>query len=161
MRMSHCSSACSNATFSYTPTGTIPGGTTYAWAAPTLDAALTGGSSGAGSVLTDNLSNTTASAATATYSVTATSASCGGSIFIVTVTVNPAAIIASNGTTACSAVAFSYTPSGTIPAGTTYAWSSPTLGTGLTGGVSGSGSSIVTDNLTNTTSSPAAATYSV
>ena len=99
---------------------------------------------------------------TATYSVTPTSGGCTGSSFTFTLTVSGSlSSIPSQSTTACTGVAFSYTPTGTVPGGTTYAWAVPTLGTGLTGGVSGTGSTRVTGTLTNTTAAAITATYSV
>ena len=157
---SQSTSACSGTNFSYTPTGTVITGT-YAWASPTLGTGLTGGASGIGqSLLSDNLTNTTTSAVTATYSLTPSTGSCTGTVFIVTVTVNPTPVLPSQSTTACSGTAFSYTPTGTVVTGT-YAWASPTLGTGLTGGASGTGQSTLNDNLSNTTTSAVTATYSV
>ena len=161
---SQAGTACSSLGFSYTPTGTIPTGTTYAWSSPSLDPSLSGGSSGTGSsTVTSTLSNSLSVAATATYSVTPTSGSCTlGTVFTVTITVNPIATIAAQSTSTCTAVAFNYTPTGTIiPSGTTYAWSSPS-GSGFTGGASGAaGNATLTGTLINTTSVAATATYSV
>ena len=159
---SQSTTTCTAATFSYTPTGTIAGGTTYGWAVPTLGAGLTGGVSGTGQTsISDNLTNTTVTFVTATYSVTPSLSGCTGSAFALTVKVYPEASIASQTSTACSTVPFSYTPTGSIPNGTTYAWAAPILGTGLTGGVSGTGQSTINDNLNNTTTAAVTATYTV
>jgi len=65
---------------------------------------------------------------------------------------------------ACSGVSFTSTPvnstNGVVPSGTTYSWSAPTVTGGLTGGVSGSGSSI-TGVLINPTNTAQTATYTV
>ena len=116
---------CSTVAFSYTPTGTIAAGTTYAWGTPTTGSGLTGGAAGTGSTINDELGNTLSVSQTASYSVTPSSGSCTGTAFTLTVTVNPAAIIGAQSTATCSTVAFSYTPTGTIAAGTTYAWGTP------------------------------------
>ena len=127
---SQSGTACSNAAFSYTPTGTIAAGTTYAWGTPNTGSGLTGGAAGTGSTINDELGNTLSVSQTATYSVTPSSGSCTGTAFTLTVTVNPAAIIGAQSTATCSTVAFSYTPTGTIAAGTTYAWGTPTRAAG-------------------------------
>jgi hypothetical protein len=157
--------ACSSQTFSYAPTGSVvPGTTTYAWSSPTLGGGLSGtaGAQTGQATLTDNLANSTASAVTATYSVTPTAAGgCTGTPFTVTVTVDPTPVIADQSTSICGAVAISYTITGAIiPAGTTYAWSSP-AGSGFTGGAAASGQSNLNGTLTNTTNAAVTATYSV
>ena len=80
----------------------------------------------------------------------------------VTIYANPA--INPMSTMACSGATFTVTPvnvtNGVVPSGTTYSWSAPGLPTGLTGGSSGSGSSI-SDAVTNTTSGPLDALYTV
>ena len=81
------------------------------------------------------------------------------------VTVNPKPVI--NPITApaiCSGGTFTVTPTqpanGTVPAGTTYTWTVPTVTGGLTGGVAGAGSNI-TGTLINLTGSVQTATYTV
>lgn len=155
--------SCSANNFSYTPGGT-PGGTTYAWSSPTLSAGLSGGG-GAQSLQSnfhDNLTNTTTTSQTAIYSVTPTSSTgaCSGAAFTVTVTIEPVPVISSQTTSICPSTALSYTPTGTIPAGTTYSWSAPTLSSGLSGSLGAqSGQTNIHDNITATTSGTA--TYTV
>jgi gliding motility-associated-like protein len=160
---------CSGTAFSVTPStaspNIIPAGTTYSWGAPT-GTGFTGGAAGSGSPITGTLTNTGATAVTATYTVTATSGTAPNQCttpFTVTVTVNPDPVIANITTQTCSGTAFSVTPSAAspniIPAGTTYSWTAPT-GTGFTGGTAGSGSPI-TGTLTNTGATAVTATYTV
>jgi len=88
-------SACSGTAFNVTlvngTDGTIPNGTTYTWTAPSVTGGLTGGaaSTGTPSTITGTLTNTTATAQTATYTVTPVTGSCTGVPFTLTVTVNP------------------------------------------------------------------------
>ncbi|WP_458294223.1 GEVED domain-containing protein [Flavobacterium poyangense] len=107
------SPACSATAFTVTPTngtnGTIPGGTTFTWSAPTITTpgALTGGTASTGTPngnITGTLTNTTSIAQTATYSVTPTTAGCVGIPFNLVVTVAPATVAGSvgGGTTVCT-----------------------------------------------------------
>lgn len=88
-------SVCTALPFTVTPTngtnGSIPSGTTYSWTVPTVTGGMTGGatSSGSPTSISGTLVNSTASAQTATYTVTPTTGSCTGMPFILTVTVNP------------------------------------------------------------------------
>ena len=161
---SQTASACTNEAFSYTPTGVVPTGTTYAWSAPSMQSGVTGGVSGAAgqAQLSGTLTNTTAATATATYSITPTSppGTCAGSPFTVTVTVKPVAVIASQSTSTCTGIPFNFSPTGAIPVGTTYAWAAPS-GVGFTGGGSGAGLSALLGTLNNNSSLVSTATYSV
>ena len=155
-------STCTTVGFSYTPTGTIPTGTTYAWSTPTLatDLSATVGAQTGQTVVNDNLTNTTANPATAVYSVTPTSGSCTGVVFTVSVVVNPVATIVSQTTSSCSMAGFSYSPTGVIPAVTTYAWSSLVLAADLSGTTGAqTAQSAVNDNLTNAITIAETATY--
>lgn len=60
----------------------------------------------------------------------------------------------------CSGSTFSITPTGIIPAGTTYSWSAPSV-TGITGTAAGSGASLVSGTLTNTTVNDINVVYNV
>ena len=83
-------SICSGGTFTVTPSGTIPAGTTYSWAAPVVTG-ITGAMAGTNtSSISGTLINTTAAPITVVYTVTPlTAAGCTGDPFDVTVTVNP------------------------------------------------------------------------
>ncbi|SHO65400.1 glycine-rich domain-containing protein, partial [Algoriphagus zhangzhouensis] len=82
-----------------------------------------------------------------------------------TIVVNPVATISNMTGGACTDGSFSFVPTngidGSIPAGTTYSWSVPTVTGGMTGGVSGSGASDISGTLSNPTNSPQTATYLV
>ena len=91
-------STCSGSLFTVTPVdgvnGTVPAGTTYTWGNPVISPAgsITGGSAqGTGQTsISQTLTNTTNTPATATYTVTATSPGCsGGKQFTLVMTVNP------------------------------------------------------------------------
>ncbi|MDD4968290.1 MAG: PKD domain-containing protein [Paludibacter sp.] len=87
----------SGKTFSVTPFtqngDTVPAGTTYTWTAPVISPlnAITGSSSKltAQASISQTLTNTTTSIATATYTVTPIAGTCTGATFKVIVTVNP------------------------------------------------------------------------
>jgi hypothetical protein len=90
--------ACGDVAFNYTPTGSVPSGTSYAWSSP-AGSGFTGGAAGSGADVTGTLTNGGTSAVTATYSVTPTYGSCTGAAFNVTVTLNPspsAAVVSDN-----------------------------------------------------------------
>ncbi len=149
---------CSGATVNlsaatFTGSNTIPAGTTYTWSTP-VAAGITGLASGTdqSSFTTGALTNTTNAAINVTYSVTPKSGTCTGSPFTVTVTVNPTpaitnqtpAAICSGATVNLSAATF--TGSNTIPAGTTYTWSTP-VAAGITGLASGTDQFLKQDQL--------------
>lgn len=89
------------------PTDIILANTSYTWGIPTVTGSLTGGVSGTNQAsFSGNLTNTTNSNQTATYSVTPTSGStgnCPGNPFTITITVKPAlkATISTSSTDAC------------------------------------------------------------
>jgi large repetitive protein len=84
---------CSGAAFSFNPATVatlLPASTVYNWSAPT--GTVSGGASGsAQSLITGTLNNTSATAQTATYTITPVSpnGSCAGAPFTLTATVNP------------------------------------------------------------------------
>ena len=100
----------------------------------------------------------------ATYTVTPVSGGCTGASFTVTVTVNPIPMITNMSATVCSGNTFTVTPvdgtTGVIPAGTTYSWVAPVVTGNMSGGTSGSGTSI-TGTITNPTNTAQTATYTV
>ncbi|SDW02774.1 Ig-like domain-containing protein [Flavobacterium degerlachei] len=106
----------------------------------------------------------TTSLASGTYFASQTLNSCESTRTSVTVTVNTTPAITAMTNATCSGVGFTSTPvnatNGVVPPGTTYTWTAPSVPGGLTGGVSGSGSSI-TGTLSNTTSSAQTAIYTV
>ncbi|MDH5580227.1 MAG: hypothetical protein OEZ09_17395, partial [Betaproteobacteria bacterium] len=171
-----CSGSNVNYKVTLTPGGS-PVGTTYSWSAPTMSDASVQGTAGVAVpesnalTITDNLVNTTGSSITATYTITPTSgAGCVGAAVAVVITVNPAPVITAAQTkTICSGAAVNYkvtlTP-GTLPAGTTYSWSAPTMSSGGPQGTAGvavpeSNALTITDNLVNTTGAAITATYTI
>ncbi len=60
----------------------------------------------------------------------------------------------------CSGETFSVTPTGTIPTGTTYSWSAPSV-TGITGTAAGSGATEVSGTLTSTNTANTDVVYNV
>lgn len=62
--------------------------------------------------------------------------------------------------TVCSGAIFDITPTGTIPAGTTYSWSAPSVA-GISGTTSGSGASNISGTLTNSTINDIDVVYNV
>jgi hypothetical protein len=159
---------CSDDSFLVTPidgtNGVVPIGTTYAWIAPVVTGEITGGVAGSGTNITGSLINLTNTIQTATYTVTPTSGLCVGTPYTITISVSPRPATLPITQTLCSGDSFTVTPengtNGVIPAGTTYAWSVPTMTGGVTGGVAGSGTSI-TGTLTNPTNTTQTATYTV
>lgn len=119
---------CSGQTVTVTPTN-VPAGTVYTWNNPTVSPAnsISGQTpevNGAASI-TQTLNDQTLNPAFATYTVTPIAATCAGAAFTLSVTVNPVPIIGNTLLPAvCSGNPFSFSPP-SVPAGTTYTWSSP------------------------------------
>lgn len=85
---------CSNEDFSIIPTdgggNIVPIGTTFTWGFPTVSGGIFGATTGTNeNSLNQNLTNPTNTVQTATYNLTATSGSCVGSTFSITIYVNP------------------------------------------------------------------------
>ena len=156
---------CGGVAFSLTPTdgidGVIPAGTKYSWSVPS-GAGVAGGVSSSNQLnISGTLTNSINTAVTATYAVTPTAGSCTGSNFTVTISINPKAVINALTAVICNGASFNTLPTnltnGIVPSGTTYAWLAPS-GSGFTGGLSGTGSSI-SGTLANATSSAKTANY--
>ena len=164
---------CSTVSFTAAPAdgtdGIVPVGTTYTWAAPAVTGGLLGGAAGTNSVnITFSLTNPTNTAQTAIYTVTPKSGSCTGTQFTVTVTVDPKPAISNMTATICSGSSFTSAPAdrtnGIVPVGTSYTWGAPVLNP--LGAITGSAAElvpqvIISQTLTNITSSIATATYTV
>ncbi len=140
---------CSGTAFSVTPAngtnGTVPAGTTYSWAAPSVPG-ITGTAAGtSASSISGTLTNTTNAPITVSYTVTPVAGSCTGTTFTVSVTVNPTPTVTNMTAVTCSGTAVTVTPTngtnGNIPSGTTFTWGAPTQ-TGVSGGTAGSGTSL-------------------
>jgi len=121
---------CSGSLFSVTPTnganGIVPANTTYTWTVSNSNVTGESNNSSGSSVISQTLSNTTNIAQSVVYNVVATTGSCTGNSFTVTVTVNPIPIITAMSASVCSGLAFNVSPSnatnGIVPSGTTYNW---------------------------------------
>jgi hypothetical protein len=163
---------CSGVTFEVSPVnvtnGIVPANTQYSWNQPSVSStSLTGGNTETGAYVFGTLLNGTSVPQTATYQVRPTSplGNCAGSVFTVTVTVNPGAYIAPMTTAVCSGVQFSVTPqdvvNGVIPAGTTYNWGLPTYSGSLTGGQTNANQFSIFGTLTNSSNVTQTAVYTV
>ena len=161
---------CSDGTFTSTPAnitnGTVPAGTTYTWAAPSVTGGITGGTAGTNAAnITGTLTNPTNALQTATYTVTPRSGSCTGTPFLVNVTVEPKPSITTITSTVCSLAGFTVSPAnitnGVVPPGTTYTWAAPVVTGGITGGAAGTNAATISGTLVNPTSSSQTATYTV
>ena len=139
---------CSGSLPIFSPVSPIPSGTGiityYNWTTPQLQPA--GSLSGSGTNAQSNqtifapaLTNGRTTTSYASYVVTPSTTyniapnpftSCTGSSFKIVVKVNPVAALGTQTLVACSNDNFISTPN-PVPQGTTYTWSSPTLGTGL------------------------------
>ena len=164
-------SSCSGSTVVFAannlpPSIIVPSGTIYTWTVPS-NPNVTGESNqtAASTIFSQTLTNTTNAPQSLVYTVTPRTSSCIGSSFAITVTVNPKPKVANTTTAICSGSRFTFTPSSTvtgnlIPIGIRYLWSTPATPLSLTGGASGSGSSI-TGLLSNSSAVVQNAVYTV
>jgi gliding motility-associated-like protein len=135
-------------------------GTTYSWTRnDTVN--VTGTTSGSGSITGLVLSNTTILPRTVTFTITPTGPAptfCVGAPITTTVVINPVPTLTSSLTPAaiCTGGTFNYTPTSNI-GGSTYSWSRA-LVTNIAPATS-SGTSVVSESLTNSTTSPINVTY--
>lgn len=126
----------------------VTGDTDYSWSGPGI---ASGGNTARPTVT-----------APGTYTVTVTAGN--GCESTDDVVVLPRADVTNLSTSICSGSAFDGTPingtNGTVPSGTTYSWSAPSVA-GITGTASGSGATSVTGTLTNTTNSAINVVYTI
>ncbi len=160
---------CSGDAFTVNPVNNppltiVPPGITYTWSAPVISpsGSVTGGSAQLipQSYISQVLYNITNLNATATYIVIPSVDSCAGNPFNVIITVKPKPQIANDTNAICSEDNFIENPAtiitNTVPLGTTYTWSAPTLSLpgSITGGIAESvPQSVISQTLTNTTNS--------
>lgn len=168
-------SICSSQSFTLTPLntlafGVVPNGTTYTWSTPTVTGGLTGGAAGVNqSLISGSFVNPTNVTQTAKYIVTPTSGvngNCVGDTFTITVIVQPKPFIPNKTLVICSGTSFNFTPieaspSTTVPLGTTYSWSAPSVTGGITGGLAQFNQSTISQQLVNPTNNAQTATYTV
>ena len=160
---------CSGATSTVVNLSSATTGISYSWssAAPSSITGNTANST-SNNIPVQTLISSSPTPQTVVYSVvgsTGGTSACPGGTAIYNITVNPKPTIGQIDLSTCSGVSFSTTPSATvagniIPTGTTYNWSTPVVTGGMTGGVSGNGTSI-SGTLINTTSLSQTATYTV
>jgi len=170
---------CSTDSFDVAPLNAQPGtivpmATTYTWTNPVSNpaGAITGGAAQSAPgrpTIGQRLTNTNNTPATITYTVTPTSGdqgACVGAPFTVTTTVLPRATIADKSVPVCSGATFTLNPvnappADVVPANTTYSWTAPVVTGGITGAAAGADQAVVPGTLTNPTSTPQTATYTV
>jgi PKD-like domain/Bacterial Ig-like domain (group 2) len=127
----------------------------------TLSATPIGGTwsaTGSATVLSGLVTGVSAGPSTITYTAP------NGCSSSVTVTVNAKPVIAPLPVTTCAGSTFALIPptsGNTIPSGTTYTWSAPSVTPGLTGGVGGTNATIISGTLANSTNTVGTATYTV
>ena len=122
----------------------------FTWTIGTITGSITGASAGSGSTLNQTLTNTSNTlSGTVQYIITptATTGSCAGAPFTITVTVNPAPIVTTSSTkTICSGTSTNIALTGSVAS--TYTWTIGTITGSITGASAGSGSTI-NQTLTN------------
>lgn len=161
---------CSGDNLTITPANAganvIPAGTSYSWGVPTVTGGMSGGASGTNQTsLSLNLTNPTAVAQTATYTVTPATASCTGLPFTVVVTVNPKPTVSGSPATqtVCSGDAMTTIVLGNpnaISGTISYSWTRSNTANIIGLPASGTGSSI-SGTVVNTTSTPQTTTFTL
>lgn len=137
----------------------LTAGTTFTWTASN-GAGISGAASGSGTSIAQVLTNSSATAANATYVITPSASGCSGTPVTVTVTVNPTpnVIATPPAQTICSGSTTSIGLTGSV-SGTVFSWGAP-IQSGASGGAAGSGASIA-QTLLATGASAGTVTYNV
>jgi len=120
------SPVCSGSTFNYIPSG-IQTNTKFSWNAPVITPSnkITGGlAASAQSSVSQRLFNLNTTQSTAEYNVSPIANGCTGSIFKVTVPIDPTPNVPDAVAAICSGETFTVTPN-SVPIGTSYKWSLP------------------------------------
>lgn len=151
----NASPTCSNNTFTYAPTS-LTSGTTYSWSRSSVLGISQTGSAGTGSV-SEQLTNTTTSPVSVAYNFTLGANGCSN-VQNVTTIVNPTPILSSviSPAAICSNTIFTYSPTSAV-SGTAFSWNRSAI-TGINESA-GSGTGSVSEQLTNTTTSPVSVIY--
>lgn len=153
---------CSGNTFSVIP-ASVPAGTAYTWAAPSLIPAGSIAGSVAQSTPVTSISqfvtNTTILDARAQYVVLPISGSCVGSNFDIELTVHPQTSLSSTLSPAaiCSNTSFVYAPSSNTPSTNAFNWSRAQVA-GISNAAA-SGTNNLNELLINTSNAPVTVTY--
>ena len=160
---------CSGDTSALVNLSSTTSGATFSWTAvqPTGITGVT--TSGTNTIPVQTLVNTTNTPITITYAAVAATndaSACAGSTYNYTITVKPRPSITESFANAiCSGGTFSITPANStlnsIPTGTTYSWSLPTVTGGVTGGAAGVNQTTIGGTLVNPTNIVQTATYTV
>ena len=160
---------CSGDTSALVNLSSTTSGATFSWTAvqPTGITGVT--TSGTNTIPVQTLVNTTNAPITITYAAVAATndaSACAGSTYNYTITVKPRPSITESFANAiCSGGTFSITPANStlnsIPTGTTYSWSLPTVTGGVTGGAAGVNQTTIGGTLVNPTNIVQTATYTV
>lgn len=159
---------CNEKGFAYYPTG-APIGTTYTWTTPTITpapGAITGGSAQSVELpyIGQNLINTTASPATASYLVTPNTYGCNGPTFVINAVVSPVStpnILLSSTLTpsaVCSGTPFNYIATTNDDPAVSYEWRR-FYNSAITNPEATLNSNIINETLTNNTTVPTTVTY--
>ena len=138
---------CSGETTNIALSGNILG-TTFSWSVAASPAgSITGASAASGSLIAQTLTNTTASDATLTYSVTPENNGCYGTPVTVVITVKPKPVLSGTltPTAICSGSTFNYTPT-SLTSGTSFTWTRAAVA----GNPASSGNGNISEILTTT-----------
>jgi gliding motility-associated-like protein len=161
-------SICSGSLFSFSPAnGThglvVPNSTYQYFPAPTT-AVIAGALSGSGVSVQGELTNLTDTVQSVPYQVISVSGGCAGSPFTLTVAVFPVPAVLPFSQTVCEGVYFSISvlsnTTGIIPDASVYSWSVPATSSSISGGATGTNTSI-TGKLFSTATDALTATYLV
>jgi hypothetical protein len=147
---------CSGSTFNYSPLSNTQG-CIFNWERLFAKGIKEAAATGVGKI-SETLTNVSDLPITVTYNYTITANGCNGTEKNILITVNPLPQLNSvlNPPPICSGSTFTYSPSGTIQ-GSIYTWKRATV-EGI-GQPEKSGTGIISESLTNTTSSPINVTY--
>ena len=129
-------------------TASVP--SSFTWTIGTISGGITGASAGSGATISQILTNPSATlSGTVEYLVTpkATTGSCSGATYVITVTVNPALVITTaNTATICNGTSPNISLTASVPS--TFTWTVGAIIGGVTGASAGTGLSI-NQTLTN------------
>ena len=133
---------CNNTSTNISLTASTPG--TFTWTIGTITGGVTGASAGSGATISQTLTDPSNSASgTVQYIVTptATTGSCPGAPYTITVTVNPTPVVTTaNTATTCSGISPNISLTASTPS--TFTWTIGTITGSITGASAGSGATI-------------------
>lgn len=150
---------CSGTTFTYSPGSATPS-PVFNWTRNVIASISNGAGSGIGNPA-EVLVNTGNTAVNVAYNYTILANGCSNTQ-TVTVVVNPAPNVANQTATTCSNTSLTVTPTN-VPVGTQYTWGIPVSSPpgSISGGSAGTSQNNITQVLSNGTTNPAVATYTV